>query len=225
MNLSFAQEDYLKSIWKLRESVKKASIKSVADMLSLRPSTVTLMFCYLEWLYLIMYDKSVGADLTDAGDELARKLIRKHRLMETFLETVLNLEGEILHREAEQLEHVVSDELMNYIDVYLDHPTIDPHGEEIPVLRSTTRYFTLQELPVGSSFEVFSMQLNDADTHYCRKNGIRVGSHWQISDRVPTGSALMISGEPGNVVLADEQARGINVSLITRKRENREVKI
>lgn len=84
MELSKSQEDYLKIIWYMERDQIKATAKAVADWYQVKPPTVLSMFKQLSQMELIEYDKTKGALLLEKGDFLARKLIRKHRLVETF---------------------------------------------------------------------------------------------------------------------------------------------
>ena len=112
---------------------EKAKMKIVADRLFVKPPTVLAMFKQLLKFGLISYDKYDGAKLTHTGLREAEELIRKHRLIETFLRTVLKIEEPLVHNEAEKLEHVISDQLIMKIDEFLNYPNIDPHGSIIPL--------------------------------------------------------------------------------------------
>ena len=109
MALSAVQEDYIKIIWNFEQKNEISRPSSVAEVLQVKPPTVISMFRQLERLQLISYDKKSGALLTTKGRHRAEKLVRKHRLLETFLDRVLEVEDPILHDEAEKLEHVISD--------------------------------------------------------------------------------------------------------------------
>ena len=215
MHLSVAQEDYLKAIWKMRESVEKVNIKSVADQLHVKPSTVASMFTYLVNASLVNYNKVSGAVLTRMGENVARKLIRKHRLVETFLGSVLQLQGDILHEEAEKLEHVISDQLMLYIDAFLNYPKTDPHGEEIPYLRKGEEQFKISELQTGQGFEIYKLNLNPEEMLYCKKHELNIGSRWSISEKTPGMNAFLISNGQKCVVLSKTLIDNIEVILNT----------
>src|SRR5437879_8154927 len=98
-----------------------------------------------------------GARLTDAGRTLALRVLRRHRLIELFLVRTLHLSWDEVHEEAENMEHAVSDLLIDRIDEFLGHPATDPHGDPIPkadgtVARSTVR--CLSDLQRGTRFRV-----------------------------------------------------------------------
>ena len=81
---------------------------------------------------LLDYRKYKGATLSKEGKKVAANIIRKHRLWEVFLVEKLNFQWDEVHPIAEQLEHIQSDELINRLDAFLDHPDYDPHGDPIP---------------------------------------------------------------------------------------------
>ncbi len=134
--MTIAEEDYLKMILKLelaQGKVKsKISTNQVAEVMQTKPSSVTDMIKRLEGKSLVDYKKYMGVNLTDQGRKLAFKLIRKHRLWETFLVEKLGFSWGNVHAVAEQLEHVHSDELLDRLDKFLGFPAVDPHGEPIP---------------------------------------------------------------------------------------------
>src|SRR5258708_9027286 len=81
---------------------------------------------------LATYTPYEGARLTDSGQRLAMKVIRRHRLLELFLVHTLNMPWAEVHQEAEHMEHAASERLIDRIDAFLGHPAVDPHGDPIP---------------------------------------------------------------------------------------------
>jgi len=134
--MTIAEEDYLKIILKLElaqgEVKSKVSTNQVSEVMQTKPSSVTDMIKRLQEKSLVDYKKYKGVNLTDQGKKLALKLIRQHRLWETFLVEKLGFSWGAVHEVAEQLEHVHSDELLGRLDEFLEFPTVDPHGEPIP---------------------------------------------------------------------------------------------
>lgn len=96
------------------------------------PGTATSMAKHLEALGLIDYTPRRGCRLTAEGNRLALRMIRRHRLIETFLERMLDYDWSEVHLEAEKLEHAVSDTFVDRIDALLSFPPTDPHGDPIP---------------------------------------------------------------------------------------------
>jgi DtxR family transcriptional regulator, Mn-dependent transcriptional regulator len=123
--------DYVKAIWEVA-GTGSASTKDVAGRLSISPASVTNMFARLGEMGLVEYERYHGASLTDAGFAEALRLVRRHRLIETFLVEHLGYPWEEVHEEAERLEHAVSDVFTERLAELLGHPDRDPHGTPIP---------------------------------------------------------------------------------------------
>ena len=193
MKITPSQEDYLKIIWHLEQEAVKATVKVVADNLSLKSPTVLSMFSLLEKSDLLSYNKNDGARLTVEGENTARKLVRKHRLIETFLETVLSMDEQHIHEEAEKLEHVVSDQLMYRIDVYLGFPDTDPHGSIIPAWDSELSKKKLSEAKLGNSFIIKEIDFSKSEQEYYQNSDFKPGSLWSITE-IPPGNACILVG-------------------------------
>ncbi|MFL5991239.1 MAG: metal-dependent transcriptional regulator, partial [Rubrobacteraceae bacterium] len=117
--------DYLKAIWEAAEE-EAASTKDVADRLSFSQASVTNMFTRLREMGLVEYERYHGASLTEEGLSEALRLVRRHRLIETFLLDQLGYSWEEVHGEAEKLEHAVSDRFTERLADLLGHPDHDP---------------------------------------------------------------------------------------------------
>ena len=128
--------NYLKAIWESAEE-GTVSTKVVADRLSLSKGAVTNMFARLREMELVKYEPYQGASLTEEGLSEALRLVRRHRLIETFLLDQLGYSWEDVHEEAERLEHAVSDGFTERLAEFLDHPDHDPHGDPIPAVDGT----------------------------------------------------------------------------------------
>src|SRR5919112_4977717 len=123
--------DYLKAIWEVGGS-GAASTKDVAERLSIAPPSVTNMFARLQEMGLAKYERYQGASLTEVGREEALRLLRRHRLIETFLLEHLGYSWQEVHEEAERLEHAVSDKFTERLGKLFGDPERDPHGDLIP---------------------------------------------------------------------------------------------
>jgi len=123
--------DYLKAIWEI-SGAEAASTKDVAGRLSVSPASVTNMFARLREMDLVEYERYRGASLSTRGWTEALRLVRRHRLIETFLMERLGYSWRDVHAEAERLEHTVSDEFTERLAEFLGHPGHDPHGDPIP---------------------------------------------------------------------------------------------
>ena len=156
--------DYLKAIWEVGGS-GAASTKDVADRLSVASASVTNMFARLQEMGLAKYERYRGASLTDRGREEALRLVRRHRLLETFLLEHLGYSWQEVHEEAERLEHAVSDGFTERLAAFLGHPDQDPHGAPIPAADGTLaaeESFPLDEVPVGDCVRISRVKHEDA---------------------------------------------------------------
>jgi DtxR family Mn-dependent transcriptional regulator len=134
---SEAVEDYLKAIYEIQEQQGRVSTTALAERLGVAPPSATNMVKKLANLQLVEYKPYRGVVLTKAGNRVAVDLIRRHRLMETFLVQVLSLEWDQVHAEADRLEHALSRDIEERIDALLGSPTADPHGSPIPTREGT----------------------------------------------------------------------------------------
>jgi DtxR family transcriptional regulator, Mn-dependent transcriptional regulator len=142
--------NYLKAIWESSED-GAASTKDVADRLAFSKASVTNMFARLREMGLVEYEPYRGASLTEEGRSEALRLVRRHRLIETFLLDQLGYSWEDVHEEAEQLEHAVSDRFTERLAALLGHPDHDPHGEPIPTVDGTLEQDGAFPLPAAAA--------------------------------------------------------------------------
>ncbi|OBK79207.1 manganese-binding transcriptional regulator MntR [Mycobacterium sp. 1164985.4] len=132
-DLTTVAQDYLKVIWTVQEwSQEKVSTKLLAERLGVSASTASESIRKLADQGLVNHEKYGAVTLTEAGSAAALAMVRRHRLMETFLVRELGYSWDEVHDEAEVLEHAVSDRMLDRIDAKLGHPTRDPHGDPIP---------------------------------------------------------------------------------------------
>ncbi len=132
--LTHAVEDYLKTIYDLSLTFKRASTTQIAEVLDIAPASVTGMIKKLAGTKppLVEYQKHRGVVLTPDGEKVALEIIRHHRLLELFLHQTLGYSWDEVDAEADRLEHVISEEFEERIAHVLGNPTHDPHGDPIP---------------------------------------------------------------------------------------------
>jgi DtxR family Mn-dependent transcriptional regulator len=132
----------------LRSEAEWVSTGELATALNVSPGTVTSMLKSLAEPKeseagirppLVHYKPYEGIRLTGAGEQIALRMLRRHRLIELFLVRTLNLTWDRVHEEAENMEHAVSDYLVDQIDEFLGHPPLDPHGDPIPAADGAMR--------------------------------------------------------------------------------------
>lgn len=132
-DLSPVAQDYLKVIWSAREwGAPAITTKGLAERMGTSQANVSDAMHRLQAQGLLDYQPYRPVSLTPEGERLALAMVRRHRLLETFLARVLGYGWEDVHEDAERLEHAVSDRMLERIDAILDHPRVDPHGDPIP---------------------------------------------------------------------------------------------
>jgi len=132
--LSRSAQDYLKAVYHLGRSGKSVNTNELAELLEIAPASVTGMLKRLSKAGYLQYRPRQGAELTTKGLHAALEVIRHHRLLESFFVHRLGMDWTQAHREAETLEHFISEELERLIDTAMGHPKEDPHGSPIPQL-------------------------------------------------------------------------------------------
>src|SRR5206468_12903199 len=143
---SQAVQDYLKAIHRLGGAEAVVLPVDIAEHLGVRPPSVTGMLKRLADAHWISYEPHRGAQLTPRGITEARRVIRRHRLVELFLTRVLGLDWSEVDAEAEALEHAISPRLEQAIAAHLGEPLEDPHGHPIPTREGTIAQRTLRRL-------------------------------------------------------------------------------
>ena len=130
-------EDYLKRIYLAGQASPGERVPTgrIATELGVTPGTATAMIKALSESGLVDYEAYSGVQLTTAGKHLATHVVRRHRLVETFLVSVMGMNWSEVHAEAEVLEHAVSERLIERMDEMLGRPAADPHGDPIPTSR------------------------------------------------------------------------------------------
>jgi DtxR family Mn-dependent transcriptional regulator len=192
--------DYLKALWNLgREGT--ASTKDVADRLSISPASVTNMFVRLREMGLAEYERYHGASLTEAGRVEALRLMRRHRLIETFLLECLGYSWEAVHEEAESLEHSVSDEFTERLAEFLGHPDHDPHGDSIPAADGTMEpddSFPLSAATTGQRVRIYRVGDEEAaKLAYLEEHGLTPGRLLEVREMRALDGVVTVTTEEG----------------------------
>ncbi len=195
---SLTIENYVKSIYVIcNENRGLAATGKVAEYLGVSPSTVTSMLKTLKDSGLAEYRPYEGVELTEAGRTLALRVLRRHRLIELFLVRTLNLSWDEVHDEAENMEHAVSDYLIDRIDEFLGHPASDPHGDPIPAADGTictTDLRNLADWPLDTPFQLVRV-LDQAPQflRYLSDSGLALGATGTIAATVHEAGVLDIT--------------------------------
>ncbi len=181
-------ENYLKHILLLAEgSSDLVSMGALAESIAVVPGTATTMVKALANDGLVEHQPRQGVRLTESGRQLALGVIRRHRLVETFLVNVLKMDWAAVHEEAERLEHAISDDVLDRLAALLGHPTTDPHGDPIPSAEGKLRaqvYPTLATCLVAKSLRVVRIADQSAEfLQFAEENGLLPGATVRVADR------------------------------------------
>src|SRR5215211_222476 len=197
MEFGDAIQDYAKEIYKLEVESGRATTSVLAERLGVSPASVTGMLKRLAALRLVAYEPYHGVTLTSAGTRLALEVIRHHRLLERYLVDTLGLSLDLVHAEADRLEHALSEELEAVIDESLGFPTHDPHGDPIPTaaLELDQRdERTLADLAAGDAAVVRRVPDSDADLlRYLGDLGLVPGERVEVTEAAPFGGPITVS--------------------------------
>jgi len=217
--LTSAVQDYLKAIHALGGAEHMVSPVDIAERLEVRAPSVTGMLKRLKEAGWIEYRTGEGALLTAEGTSQARRVIRRHRLVELFLTRVLGLDWSEVDAEAEALEHAISDRLEEAIARYLNEPGEDPHGHLIPTAEGTLQSRNLKQLDqfrAGQS--VIIREAQDDNPARLRR--------WQTLGLIPGAVVLFVNYQPlddlfslqvgeQNIPVGSEGLRGLRGELIS----------
>ncbi|WP_062207730.1 metal-dependent transcriptional regulator [Demequina oxidasica] len=170
-NLTSATQDYLKAIWSLGEwSTDGVTVTALAERLGIRTSTASDGVKKLVENGFAEHSPYGAVQLTELGNTHAVSMVRRHRLMETYLVREFGYDWDEVHEEAEVLEHAVSDRLLEAIDARLGHPTRDPHGDPIPSAAGAPHLpnaYPLSSVVIGDSAVV--ARISDSDPERLRE--------------------------------------------------------
>lgn len=200
--LSRSVQDYLKTIYSLSRRGEPIGTVELAESLNVAPASVSNMFQKLDIHTppLVEYQKGRGVTLTQDGEQAALMMIRRHRLLEQFLYEVLGYSWEMVHQEAEELEHVISPYMEDRIAALLGEPQFDPHGDPIPnrqlELFHEPGIVPLGELMAGESGVVRQLDASRLDlVDFFVQIGVKIGVRVRVLQRNPIDSVQRIALE------------------------------
>jgi DtxR family Mn-dependent transcriptional regulator len=207
-------ENYLKAIYQgqllLSRDQRLIPMGQVASALGVTPGTATTMIKALAESGLAEYEPYSGVRLTAAGEKLAGLVLRRHRLVELFLVKVMGMSWAEVHDEAEQLEHVVSDRLIERIDEMLGRPTHDPHGDPIPSADGALTSPPLDNLltcPMSKALKVTRIADQDpAFLRFVELNDLKPGQRVEVESRDAAADAVCLRGTSGRTITIGARA-------------------
>jgi DtxR family Mn-dependent transcriptional regulator len=217
-------ENYLKAIYQGQVSLpgdeRLVPMGHVASALGVTPGTATTMIKALAESGLAEYEPYSGVRLTASGEKLAGLVLRRHRLVEAFLVQVMGMSWAEVHEDAEQLEHVVSDRLIDRIDEMLGRPTHDPHGDPIPSADGEIASNSLDSLltcPLGTPLKV--TRISDQDPAFLRfieNNDLKPGEPVEVESRDDAADAVMLRRKDRRITIGTRAASKLLVEVDRR---------
>ena len=215
--LSLTEENYLKAIYHLSEGGAKAVLTNeLAEAMSTKAASVTDMIKKLSAKELISYEKYYGVNITTQGKNQALKVIRKHRLWETFLVEKLGFHWDEVHDVAEQLEHINSVALIEKLDEFLGFPKTDPHGDPIPDKNGKMKavpQVTLDQLKTGYQGKIVAVKDSDSNLlKYLDKIGAKPGMKIKILGQEEYDLSMEILLDDHRVFISKEVSQNILVT-------------
>ena len=179
--LSTSTQNYLKAIWGLKEwSSEPVTATLIAKQLGLKLSSVSDAVRKMAKQGLVSHTPYGSVELTELGRQYALVMVRRHRLLESFLVQALGYTWDEVHNEAENLEHAVSDMLIERVDKFLDYPTRDPHGDPIPTVDGQITIPSAHRLTdSGAQSQVTVERISDSDPQllkFLEERGIVTGA-------------------------------------------------
>ncbi|HEX7020442.1 MAG TPA: metal-dependent transcriptional regulator [Gemmatimonadaceae bacterium] len=201
-------EDYLKAVFELETSGRAAGTNEIAAALRIAPASVSGMMRRLADQGLIAHERYRGVRLTELGRRAALRTIRRHRVIEAYLTTALGYAWDLVHDEAERLEHAASDELVDRMAAAIGEPATDPHGAPIPTrdgLVDDRALATLADVEPGG--RVCIERVGDEDPQrlrYLAELGITPGTRVDVIARAPFDGPITLRLAPD----ASERAIG-----------------
>lgn len=218
--LSVSSQNYLKAVWSIGEwTGDEVTPTLLAEKTGMKLSTVSDAVRRLAEKGLLDHAPYGAITLTEYGRELAVSMVRRHRLIETFLVDSLGYTWDLVHDEAESLEHAVSDFMIDRLDAVLGHPTRDPHGDPIPSPSGEIRYpdaRLLSQVEPGEEVVIERISDNDATLlQFFSEHGLAVGARCKIRAGAPFSDSLEIvrDGHDTPIVLGRSATTAVWVSI------------
>jgi DtxR family Mn-dependent transcriptional regulator len=216
--LSFTEENYLKALYRLTQDDpnEEAGTSELATNLGVKTATANDMLKRLKEKKLIDYEKYGKITVTASGKKSALKIIRKHRLWETFLYEKLNFAWDEVHEVAEQLEHIQSEKLLEQLDKFLGSPQFDPHGDPIP--DKNGKMPTLKAMPLAEGHLNKKYKLVGVCNHstaflqFLNKTGITINNSIEVKEiQTFDKSMTVVINNKAQTILSNEVTQNLLV--------------
>lgn len=219
-------EEYLEAVYDLTQEGEAARTNEIAELMHVSPASATEMVQRLSAEGYLAYERYKGAILTEKGLKIAKKIKRKHRLVERFLVDVLGAKSGEFHDEACKLEHAISDESEKRICQIVNNPRFCPDGDPIPECEcgdcnmcQDRPSLPLLDMQEGQSGEITHLKCEDPNSiRRLISMGLVPGRNITLEERVPMGGPLLVRLEECRVALAKEYANLVMVQTYPDKK-------
>ncbi len=210
---TIAVENYLKHVLLLSDGGEDlVPMGALAAALAVVPGTVTTMVKALDDDGLVEHLPRHGVRLTPAGRRVALNVLRKHRLVETFLVNVLKMDWSKVHHEAERLEHAISDEVLDRLDDLLGHPQNDPHGDPIPSRQgklNSQAYATLATCLLERTQRIVRItEQSEEFLRFAEQDGLQPGTIVRVTERNLAAGLVTLRKSAGRPIALSVAAAG-----------------
>jgi DtxR family Mn-dependent transcriptional regulator len=200
----------------MQQQNERVSTNSLRDALNITAPSVTDMAQRLVAAGLVDYQKYRGVVLTDAGREIALKVIRRHRLIELYLVRELGYELREVHAEAERLEHAVSDHFVEALARKLGDPELDPHGDPIPTAEGVIveiEMRPLSEMERGVEARIARLMTSDPQMlQHMLDRGLALNTVVKVVQRDPFDGPITVKVDGKQRVIGHQVAENVLVS-------------
>ena len=215
-------ENYLKALYQAeatRDDRALVPMGQLATAVNVAPGTATTMVKALAESGLVEYEPYLGVRLSPAGTKLAALVLRRHRLVEQFLVEVMGMSWAEVHDDAEQLEHVVSDRLIERMDAMLGHPSVDPHGDPIPTADGDIEpheYYSLLTCPLRTPVKVIRVADQNASfLRFLEAQDLKPGQSIEVEVRDPVADSVQLrTGDERRITIGTNAASKLLIDVL-----------
>lgn len=217
--INASKEDYLRVIYKSLEESEFVNPTTLAEQLNISNAAVTDMLKKLTREKFISYVPYKGINLLSKGKNEAIKLVRKHRIWETFLYQIVGLPWYQIDEEAEKLEHSSSEDLIDRLEQILNYPDFDPHGHPIPKKDGSVpkQKKSFQLIKVETNKPVIIQKVNDSNKELLKhlyESGLVTGKQIKILEKRSFDNSMLISVDKSKFIVSEIVGRNIFVEKI-----------
>ncbi len=214
-------ENYLKALYHAETAAtdrRLVPMGQLAGAVGVAPGTATTMVKALAESGLVEYEPYLGVRLSSAGTKLAALVLRRHRLIEQFLVEIMGMSWAEVHEDAEQLEHVVSERLVDRMDAMLGHPSVDPHGDPIPTpdgAMATHNYHSLLTCPLQTTVTVTRVADQNASfLRFLEAQELKPGQSIEVEARDPVADSVRLrTGDERLITIGTKAASKVLIEL------------